>query len=202
MHTARTTGQGASIGQEGIGNVTRPASASALTWPWRHSTPAGDAHCEVVPAFSRDPGRVDSRARSRVGNRHACHRSREHRPSGCAAVEDHRQVDRNRLTADLEYRPRYAVARQLAALNRDATLTERIGRACHAVALRRPEIPLLITPADAAPPTLDSTRLHTHEAESVAPGTRPLSTSRGGREHVLRARYSRQLERASPRPIA
>lgn len=51
---------------------------------------------------------------------------------------------------------------------------------CDAVALGCTELPLLVTPAVSALPTLDSTRLLAHEAVAVALGERPLPTWRGG----------------------
>jgi aspartate racemase len=53
-------------------------------------------------------------------------------------------------------------------------------RGCDAVALVCTEIPLLVTPAAAPLPTLDSTRLLARAAFEVAVGDRPLPAWRGG----------------------
>jgi aspartate racemase len=53
-------------------------------------------------------------------------------------------------------------------------------RGCDAVALACTEIPLLVTPADAPLPTLDSTRLLARAAVEVAIGERPMPAWRGG----------------------
>lgn len=57
---------------------------------------------------------------------------------------------------------------------------EGAARGADAVALVCTEIPLLVTPGDAALPTLDSTRLLARAAFDVAAGHRDLPQWRGG----------------------